>query len=167
MATDLMQPGGGLTKSKLLLANASESDVSQGKKFYAGDKQIKTGTLVERGQYQYAGGVGCYGDYVAFNRIPEGIYRAGNNPDWAPEIRMSEDQVINFIVDNFRSKVLKRLNLNLELSVSAALGTHGSTPYSAAYGAVKLNGGQIMYTGGESQNMNGAPLYWNKTYRIV
>ena len=32
---DLMNPGGGLTKSKLLLANAVPSDVSQEKGFYS------------------------------------------------------------------------------------------------------------------------------------
>lgn len=45
MSTDLLQPGGGLTKSKLALANAAAGDVLSGKKFYAGDKVIKTGSM--------------------------------------------------------------------------------------------------------------------------
>lgn len=45
MSTDLLQPGGGLTKSKLALADATAGDVLSGKKFYAGDKEIKTGTF--------------------------------------------------------------------------------------------------------------------------
>lgn len=39
--------GGGLTNSKLALADAQAADVRSGKKFYAGDKQIKTGTLAD------------------------------------------------------------------------------------------------------------------------
>lgn len=95
MATDLMQPGGGLTKSKLALATvqpdevfrgktyyagdktlkagtmaidtatATTLDVSSGKTFYAGDKTLKTGTLVERGQFQNAGGI-TGGDIVPY-----------------------------------------------------------------------------------------------------
>ena len=98
---DLMNPGGGLTKSKLLLANANPSDVSQGKGFYSnGNKELQTGTLQERGQYQMAGGVGGGGSdssaYVAFNNIPEGIYRK-NGSDWAPEIRALRSDVVNYL----------------------------------------------------------------------
>lgn len=38
--------GGGLTASKLALANATVGDVRSGKKFYAGNATLKTGTLV-------------------------------------------------------------------------------------------------------------------------
>ena len=37
--------GGALSKGKLQLANADASDVLSGKKFYAGDKVMKTGTF--------------------------------------------------------------------------------------------------------------------------
>lgn len=99
---DLMNPGGGLTKSKLLLANANPSDVSQGKSFYSnGNKELQTGTLVERGTSQNAGGIGSGGSgssaYIAFNRIPEGIYRA-NGTDWGPEIRANLDDVLNTLI---------------------------------------------------------------------
>lgn len=40
-----MMPGGGLTNGKLALADADASDVMSGKTFYAGDKEIKTGTF--------------------------------------------------------------------------------------------------------------------------
>lgn len=46
---DLMNPGGGLTNSKLLLADANPRDVVSPKKFYSnGDKNLKTGTITER-----------------------------------------------------------------------------------------------------------------------
>lgn len=40
---------GGLTNAKLELANAGTGDVLGGKKFYAGDKELKTGTLALSG----------------------------------------------------------------------------------------------------------------------
>lgn len=47
MAESLMSAGGGgLTNSKLALANAKSEHVLKGFKFYAGDKNIKTGTVV-------------------------------------------------------------------------------------------------------------------------
>lgn len=97
---DLMNPGGGLTKAKLLLANANPSDVSKGKSFYSnGNKELQTGTLVERGMYQNAGGIGGGGDgdFFAFNDIPEGIYRK-NSTSWAPEIRYSKVLTLDYIL---------------------------------------------------------------------
>lgn len=93
----LQSASGGLTKSKLELATAVPGDVVAGKTFYAGDKNLKTGTLVERGTAQNAGGIGSGGSgssaYIAFNRIPEGIYRA-NGTDWGPEIRALRTDVV-------------------------------------------------------------------------
>ena len=47
------KPGGGLSNSRLALANATAADVAEGKTFYAGNKTLKTGTLVP---YKYATG---------------------------------------------------------------------------------------------------------------
>ena len=57
MAKSLMGPATGLTNSKLALADASEGQVLSGKKFYAGDKTLKTGTMTNRGNtnYEYNG----------------------------------------------------------------------------------------------------------------
>ena len=45
--------GGGLSNSRLALATATAADVAEGKTFYAGNKTLKTGTLVP---YKYATG---------------------------------------------------------------------------------------------------------------
>lgn len=49
MADTMISAGGGLSKMKLALANAAESDVLSGKRFYAGSKTIKEGTLTLTG----------------------------------------------------------------------------------------------------------------------
>ena len=49
--------GGGLSNSRLALANATAADVAEGKTFYAGDKALKTGTLIP---YKYATGTAAW-----------------------------------------------------------------------------------------------------------
>ena len=94
----LMTASSGLTKRKLALATATPDKVSADATYYAGDKTLKTGTLVERGTNQNAGGIGSGGSgssaYIAFNKIPEGIYRA-NGTEWGPEMRASSVDVMN------------------------------------------------------------------------
>lgn len=51
MADTMISAGGGLSKMKLALANAAESDVLSGKRFYAGDKIIKEGSMPNRGSW--------------------------------------------------------------------------------------------------------------------
>lgn len=48
---DLMFPGGGLTNSKLAAADAATGDVLSGKKFYSGNKLIKTGSMPNKGAW--------------------------------------------------------------------------------------------------------------------
>lgn len=92
----LMTASSGLTKRKLALATATPDKVSADVTYYAGDKMMKTGTLVERGASQYAGQVTNAGSgsnaYIAFGKIPEGIYRA-NGTSYGPEIRASKTTV--------------------------------------------------------------------------
>ena len=77
--------GGGLTSNKLAQATATEADVLANKKFFAKNKTLRTGRIVDRGQYQY-GSVGAGSDYVAINSLPEGWYHSGG-ASWAPEAR--------------------------------------------------------------------------------
>lgn len=46
--------GGGLSSGKLAQATAAESDVLSGKKFYAGNKNLKTGRMVNNGRWPTA-----------------------------------------------------------------------------------------------------------------
>lgn len=47
----LMDAGGGLTTSKLTLANAAEGEVLSGKTFYAEEKELRTGTMPNNGAW--------------------------------------------------------------------------------------------------------------------
>nr|DAR34879.1 MAG TPA: hypothetical protein [Caudoviricetes sp.] len=71
MSTDLLQPGGGLTKSKLALADATTGDVLPGKKFYAGDKVIKAGSMANNGAWSSSLAPG--GSVV----VPQGYHNGG------------------------------------------------------------------------------------------
>lgn len=69
MADTMINAGGGLSKSKLALADATTADVFAGKKFYAGDKTLKTGTFslnsvtVSFSCYSQGSGNGNNGEY--------------------------------------------------------------------------------------------------------
>lgn len=52
MADSLMGPATGLVNSKLALADAGTENVLSGKKFYAGDKIIKTGSMPNNGAWK-------------------------------------------------------------------------------------------------------------------
>lgn len=69
---DLMMPGGGLTNFKLAAADAATGDVLTGKKFYSGDKLIKTGTMPNNGSWS--------GTYNGGNvSIPAGYHNGGGS----------------------------------------------------------------------------------------
>ncbi len=56
MAVSLMGPATGLTNSKLAMADTTAGRVVKGDTFYAGDKNIKTGTMPNRALSPRAGG---------------------------------------------------------------------------------------------------------------
>lgn len=51
MADTMISAGSGLSKSKLAIANAALDDVLSGKTFYAGDKILHTGRMVNNGRW--------------------------------------------------------------------------------------------------------------------
>ena len=59
--------GGGLSASKLALATAAAADVLSGKTFYAGDKEIKTGSL-QKGRTRVSGSVTVDTDYTTMKK---------------------------------------------------------------------------------------------------
>ena len=69
--------GGGLTNSKLALADAQAADVRSGKKFYSGDKQIKTGTLADVTQATPTITVDAAGKITASATQAAGVVAAG------------------------------------------------------------------------------------------
>ena len=84
--------GGGLSDAKLAAANAEPGDVRTGKKFYAGDKTIKTGTLpvLCMGESHYIGrwqNPETKEVFIQANTIPEGIYESDGNT-WSPQINI-------------------------------------------------------------------------------
>lgn len=80
MSTDLLQPSGGLTKSKLALADATAGDVLPGKKFYAGDKVVKTGSMANNGAWSSSIAPG--GSVV----VPQGYHNGGGGVS-APSLK--------------------------------------------------------------------------------
>lgn len=83
--------GGGLSSSKLAAADAELGDVRTGKKFYAGDKEVKTGTLpvhnVSIGSYIDFWTNSSNGQkYIDINKIPEGIYES-TGAEYSPQVR--------------------------------------------------------------------------------
>ena len=91
---DLMNPGGGLTKSKLLLANAVPGDVVAPKHFYAGgDKNLKTGTLAERPATTTATSISSARTGQPYFRFPQGAYRTNASSGY-PELTASRANIL-------------------------------------------------------------------------
>ena len=82
---------------------AEAANVLSGKTFYSGNFKNKlTGTMVDRGEAQYAGGFGSGNGYVTFNMIPQGYYhQTGGDESWAPEIRMARDTFKSNVINYF------------------------------------------------------------------
>lgn len=68
---------GGLTNTKLALANAVESDVMSGKKFYAKNKELKTGTMHNNGRWPEAEKFTLEGDRIWMYQKQDGYLEGG------------------------------------------------------------------------------------------
>lgn len=75
--------GGGLSLTKLALADADTGDVISGKKFYSGDKTIKTGSILPRNTVGKNGTVGIsqYFPDVAVSKANSANTQTNNNLD--------------------------------------------------------------------------------------
>lgn len=127
MPDTLMSAGGGLSKSKLALANAALSDVLSGKTFYAGDKILHTGTLALTGN-------------AAAGDVLNGVTFYSTNPKSKQTGTLSlsgnagTGDVLNgktFYNTNAKSK--QTGTMPNHGSISATLGVGGKKSYSAGY----------------------------------
>lgn len=71
MADTMMSAGGGLSKTKLALATATEADVLANSTFYAKDKTLRTGNVPRRGNW---GATIAPGESVT---VPDGKHDGG------------------------------------------------------------------------------------------
>lgn len=133
--------GGGLGNTKLAQATASENDVVASETFYAGNKERKTGSLVDRGTVTTA--LSIKAGNTANIRIPTGAYRKKASSGY-PEVTLT------------RSQILTAYDIKVRVDISAHLGTHGSTPYANANAKIYIDGTSKGSVSAESQNMNGA-----------
>lgn len=119
--------GGGLSSGKLAQATAAESDVLSGKKFYAGNKNLKTGTLAlsgSAGTGDVLKGATFYKDDPK-SKLTGTLALSGN---------ANAAQVLSgysFYKDNAKSKLTG--TMANRGSISATLNPGGSKSYSAGY----------------------------------
>lgn len=79
--------------------DAGTDDVLSGKTFTSQNGVKISGTIVDRGSYQYAGGMGSGNDgtdYYAFNSAPVGYYR-NQGQSWQPELRLAKSTVRDYL----------------------------------------------------------------------
>ena len=110
---------------------ATDADVLTGKVFGSGGNAKSTGTMPDRGQYQY-GHFGSGTNYVAINALPEGYYHS-DGQSWAPEARISNSDMASGI-GLTAAKIAKG---NTILGISGS-----SVPVACAYGTLYTNLGK-------------------------
>lgn len=135
-----MSAAGGLTKGKLELATATVGDVISGKKFYSGDKTIKTGTLVDLGYEPLATGGVLYEGAVYFY-----VGENGGTKRWALTrgVAMPQNQVASIIGLTADKMVVGNTVLGISgtnKGYDAGYSAGHDAGYSAGYGVGKTDG---------------------------
>lgn len=146
-----MSAGGGLSNSKLALANTNPEDVISGKKFYSGDKTLKTGTLVDLGHEPVAKGGVLYNGSLYFY-----VGENGGQRRWALTrgVSMPQSQVASLIG-------LTAGKIYTGNTILGIAGTGGSS-YSASSGDKTTTGGQQ-----EMRRDEGNRLAYANTYMKI
>lgn len=133
--------GGGLSSGKLAQATAAESDVLSGKKFYAGNKNLKTGRMVNNGRWPTADKLtmesGKLWMYKSDGYTEGGLGAAGSLLGDASASDLMQGKTASSANGlKFSGGIVNRG------AVSATLNPGGSKSYSAGYysgGTIKCN----------------------------
>lgn len=114
MPTNLLAPSTGLSNSKLESANAQASHVLAGKTFYAGDKNLKTGTMVNQPNGNQCPIGSTYDGEFCYLYLPIGAYVTPSDKGF-PFIKRRLVEIVDeagkTLVDNGQCKQLQQTNI--------------------------------------------------------
>ena len=133
MADTMISAGGGLSKSKLALANAALSDVLSGKTFYAGDKTLHTGTMHNNGRWPDAEKLTLEGSKIWMYQKQNGYLEGGLGIDASNLGNASPGHVLSGVSASSSNGLKFGGTMANRGSISATLNPGGSKSYSAGY----------------------------------
>lgn len=116
--------------------NATANRVVAGNTFTSSAGIKVSGTIVDRGLYQY-GNIGEGTDYYAINSMPEGWYHSDGN-SWAPEARISKTALRNYLGVN-AANIRSGTNI---AGVAGTLSVQSAISFSAAaisYNTIRIS----------------------------
>lgn len=134
--------GGGLSSGKLAQATAAESDVLSGKKFYAGNKNLKTGTMVNNGRWPDAEKLTLEGSKIWMYQKQNGYLEGGLGIDASNLGNASPGHVLSGVSASSSNGLKFGGTMTNRGAVSATLNPGDSKSYSAGYysgGTIKCN----------------------------
>lgn len=146
MADTLISAGGGLSKSKLALANAALSDVLSGKTFYAGDKTLHTGTMHNNGRWPDAEKLTLEGSKIWMYQKQNGYLEGGLGVAASNLGNASPEHVLSGVSASSSNGLKFGGTMPNRGSISATLNPGNSKSYSAGY----YNGGTVTCNSVES-----------------
>lgn len=133
MADTMISAGGGLSKSKLALANAALSDVLSGKTFYAGDKTLHTGTMHNNGRWPDAEKLTLEGSKIWMYQKQNGYLEGGLGIDASTLGNASPGHVLSGVSASSSNGLKFGGTMANRGSISATLNPGDSKYYSAGY----------------------------------
>ena len=105
MAESLLTPLYGISNTRLQEATAIESHVLQGDTFYAGDKTLRTGTLIPP-----TGNYSCTCNYSAPNRCTYLTFTFKDSGNYTVKVTYSTGWICYLVVNNNGNRVLQTVN---------------------------------------------------------
>lgn len=142
MADTMISAGGGLSKSKLALANAALNDVLSGKTFYAGDKTLHTGTMHNNGRWPDAEKLTLEGSKIWMYQKQNGYLEGGLGVAASNLGNASPGHVLSGVSASSSNGLKFNGTMANRGSISATLNPGESKSYSAGYysgGTIKCN----------------------------